>query len=1130
MKRILFLIILVSPIFGSESDPAIREYYDEKARIRMLNFEMPDDIKINLWADESQIQNPSAITFDSQGRLYVAEINRWRFGVDDIRERRMMLVEDISITSNADRMKMFENHFDLYPIEHYTNKSDQISILEDTDGDDRADRSRIFADGFNDPLDGPGIGLIERDGKVYYANIPHLWMLEDIDGDGISDKRTTLQDGFGIRMSFSGHDMHGLTWGPDGKLYWSIGDRGYNVHTKEGKHYYGPNLGAVFRCDPDGSNVELFYDGLRNPQELAWDDYGNLFTADNDADGVDLERINYLVEGGDSGWHAGHQSIMSFTKDLDLRSYKYTGDARLPLAWITEYAWKVRDERQPAFILPGIGQIIGGPSGFVFNPSSSMGEKYDDKFFVIIYQGSLTQSYISMFNVEEDGASYKMVNNETFFRGSNCVDIDFGPDGKLYFSDYNYGGWLNQDVGNIYTLEVPWKIDGPVVKENESLLLSDFSRKSIAELTRLLDRDHQQIRQKSQFELAKRGPAGAGALTRAATNAKGSTFSRIHGIWGLGQMAASEEKSVLDPLLELLVDENDQVRIQSARVLGDQRVVKAADFLVGALRDEHPRTAMYAGIGLGRIGYEGSVPELLALLERNADQDLWLRHGAIMGLVGIDKRFWIKEMHQESKYVRMGILLALRKLRDPEIARFLIDDEKSLSHEAIRAINDLPMLSVQAELAELIEDYLPGGTAEMPVSEIDAFMHHRIINANYYEAKAGNARSLLKYAANSDLPARLRQEALAAIEGWNDQNPIDTTTGLPRENPAVRERIEAVVKAEIAAVLETAESDVLVQSTRVAQLYGFEVDREVLIAQLNNGTMESEVRVSALQALIKREDPSLAELANKYIEDADTRLRVNALEALLVADVNKGIDQAIFAANQAPLVVKQRAISLLGGQSDSKSGSFLEERLSAILEGEAAGNTMLDVIEASRDRPENGIQELVFRYDQSILTAAPLEKYAASLMGGSVDRGKDVFMNHGAAQCVRCHIVDGYGAEVGPELTTIGKTRDYSYLLEAIVDPGAVVPRGYGTMVLTRTNGETVSGFLMNENSEGVELKMPDGKIESISNLEIASKLPPISGMPPMGLLLSPGEVRDLVAYLGSLKTERKEKSETEHE
>lgn len=1129
MKRLLLILSLIPVLFGAESDPAIRKFYDEKAEIRMRNFEKPKEVTIKLWADESQTQNPSAITFDSQGRLYIAEINRWRVGVDDIRERRMMLVEDLQIETNADRLKMFENHAAEFPMDYYSSKADQISLLEDTDGDGRADSSKIFAGGFNDPLDGPGIGLIERDGKIYYTNIPHLWMLEDVDGDGISDKRVSLQDGFGIRMSFSGHDMHGLAWGPDGKLYWSIGDRGYNVHTKEGEHFYGPNKGAVFRCDPDGSNVELFYEGLRNPQELAWDDYGNLFTADNDADGVDLERINYLVEGGDSGWHAGHQSIMSFTKDLDLRSFKYTGDRNLPLSWITEHVWEVRNEKQPAFILPGIGQLIGGPSGFVFNPSSSMGEKYDDKFFVIVYKGSLTQSYISMFNVEEDGASYKMVNNETFFRGSNCVDIEFGPDGKLYISDYNYGGWKNQDVGNIYAMDVPGEIEKPEVVENKAILLSDFSKRSVRELAELLGRDHQQIRQKSQFELAKRGQQGVDAFTHAATRTEASTFVRIHGIWGLGQMAASQGLSILDPLAELLSDSNDQVRIQAARVLGDHRVVKAADLLVKALRDEHSRVAMYAGIALGRMGYAPAVPELRALIERNADTDLWLRHGAVMGLAGIGKPHWSGALKDDSKFVRMGALLALRKLRDPQLAVFLNDSERALVYEAIRAINDLPMPSAQKELAGLIGDFLPGAGGEMPETDVDAFMHHRIINANYYQAKADNARMLLRYAANTQIPERLRREALSAVEGWNDSNPIDPTTGLPRDNPAVRDPIEQVVQSEIASILESAENDVLIQSTRLALLYGYDVDRGVLIAQLENAKNSVEVRVSALDALANREDPSLEKLALIYLKDRQSALRSSALKALLIANPVKGVREAIKVAKSGPIATRQTAIAMLGQQADGASGHFLADQLQAIAEGKGNPKTDLDVIEASRARSDARIVKLLSAYDQSNATAAPMAKYRVSLEGGDVKRGENVFMNHGAAQCVRCHKVNDYGAEVGPDLTTIGRERDRQYLLESIVDPGATVAPGYGMMVLTRNNGEIASGLLMEDNEKGVRLKLPDGKIQTINRSEIASQQPPISGMPPMGLLLNHGEVRDLVAYLSSLKRGPK-RTDDEHE
>ena len=213
-------------------------------------------------------------------------------------------------------------------------------------------------------------------GDVFATIFPDLWRLRDTDGDGTLDSRESIFRGFGVHAAFDGHDIHGLTTGPDGKLYFSVGDNGTSVTTREGTKIHYPNTGCVLRCNFDGSDLEVFAIGLRNPQEIAFDKYGYLFSVDNDGDLEDeRERFVYIAEGSDSGWRLNWQFR---TKGWA----KYTGQPNYN-PWIADGMWKPYHAGQPAYITPPISNFSVGPGGFRYNPGTALTERYREFFFLV---------------------------------------------------------------------------------------------------------------------------------------------------------------------------------------------------------------------------------------------------------------------------------------------------------------------------------------------------------------------------------------------------------------------------------------------------------------------------------------------------------------------------------------------------------------------------------------------------------------------------------------------------------------------------------------------------------------------------------------------------------------------------
>jgi len=914
-------------------------------------------------------------------------------------------------------------------------------------------------------------------------------------------KKTELLRGFGVRFNFTGHDFHGLALGHDGKIYFSIGDRGMNVRNKEGKVVAFPDEGAVFRANPDGSELEMVARGLRNPQELVFDDHGNLFTGDNDSDQGDQERLVYLVEGGDSGWRVGYQHA--------------------PLGkggpWMNEGLWKPRFEGRPAYLLPPVCNIEDGPSGLTYYPGTGLTPQYAGHFFITHFKGSIARSGIQTYTLQESGATFVPSSSQQFMGGVLPTDVTFGPDSVLYISDW-VDGWPKSNKGRIYGI-APATPDPAMVKqaaEVAQLLAGDWSKLANQTLmSSLLSHPDRRVRLEAQFELVRRG--NAGAFQKAVTGAQGVTpLGRLHAIWGLTQLARQGKFRPADLLIRLLDDRDTEVSAQAAKSLGDLKEAKAQDALVRSLTDTNARVRFFAAQGLGKLGNPASAKPLLELLRANDDRDAYLRFVASYALSKLDAEEALAAASKDSSAaVRLGVLLAYRYNQRREIATFLNDTDAFIVREAAEAINDAPVETAWPMLA--------GKLASAPVS--DEALVVRALNANFRLGDAARARAIANYALNEKATPAMRAEALRQLALWGKTPQRDRVVGIFRP---MKERDASDAVAALTPSIGKLLGDGTPQPVQLAAIDAtgaleLRSAAPLLVAVVANEQAAEPVRGAALKVLDGfggEEGVAAVAAAEKSSVPA---LRLAALQLVAHRAPDKALPLIQRFATNGSEAEQRAAFQALGELPGSQSAKLLVTALDQLAAGKIQPGAQAELLDAVE---KSAAPTVKARWEKQQAAWAAggnaLAPYQFALKGGNFWKGSNVFFDNQVLPCGRCHRVGAEGGEAGPALTRIGTQHPPEYLLEAVVKPSAHIAPGFDVVTFTLANGDTESGSVASESATQIVLKRGDGSQVTLDPKQVKERVVQPSSMPEIyGMALTRTQLRDVVAFLAGLDGKR---------
>jgi putative heme-binding domain-containing protein len=585
------LLVMVLVGIGSQTAHGQRNLKDipvPDAELERRSFIVPEGFEVNLYAADPQIAKPIQMNFDAQGRLWIASSS-------------------------------------VYPhIKPGEVANDKILIVEDRDGDGRAERTSVFADKLLIPT-----GVVPGDNGAYVVNSTELLHVEDTDGDGKADRRRVVLSGFGSEDTH--HLLHTLRWGHDGSLYMN---QSIYIHSHVETPYGVKRLGGggIWRFRPDTLQLEVVCRGFVNPWGHHFDHWGQSFATD----GAYGHGINYVFPGSVFVTAPGAKR---FVAGLNPGSPKHCGL-----------------------------EIVGGRH----LPADWQGNMITNDF---------RAHRVCRFVVTEDGAGYASRQETELIKSKHGafrpIDVKMGPDGAIYIADwYNpiiqHGEVDFRDARRDHVHGRIWRVS---VKKRPLVKKPKLVNATSEELLDALQSPEEWIRLHAKLQLKKQDPMRVRKaldtwLAKRQPDAEGYWHDRLEGLWVLQCLNTID----IDYLVALVSSPDHRVRAACLRVasqwLEDSRLQTAVNagpgdqeklkrLLQQGVLDEHPRVRLEAVRAWARIPSADSAGQALRVLDQPMDRFLdfalwqtmrdlrsqWLP-GVVSGEIAIDQQIphWVFAM------------------------------------------------------------------------------------------------------------------------------------------------------------------------------------------------------------------------------------------------------------------------------------------------------------------------------------------------------------------------------------------------------------------------------------------------------------------------------------------------------